>query len=143
MKITKKVRYGLRAMIEISLNTSTSTKGILQKEISENQEIPLKFLDTIIAGLKSAGLIINYSGKRSGYILTKPPSEISVYDIFRASEPELTVVNCMCPGNICNRISICPAKDYWSDLNTKIKTQMKSSTLEQIVKRHENLISMN
>ena len=37
MKITKKVRYGLRAMIEISLNTST--KGILQKEISENQEI--------------------------------------------------------------------------------------------------------
>jgi Rrf2 family protein len=141
MKITKKVRYGLRAMIEISLNKST--KGILQKEISENQEISLKFLDSIIAGLKSAGLIVNYSGKRSGYILTKPPSEISVYDIFRAFEPELTVVNCMCPGNICNRVSICPAKDYWSDLNTKIKTQMKSSTLDQIVKRHENLISMN
>jgi Rrf2 family protein len=141
MKITKKVRYALRAMIEIGLNKST--KGILQKEISENQEISLKFLDSIIAGLKSAGLIINYSGKRSGYILTKPPSEISVYDIFRAFEPELTLVNCMCPGNICNRVSICPAKDYWSDLNTKIKTQMKSSTLDQIVKRHENLISMN
>jgi Rrf2 family protein len=139
MKITKKVRYGLRAMIEISLNKST--KGILQKEISENQEISLKFLDSIIAGLKSAGLIINYSGKRSGYILTKTPSEISVYDIFRAFEPELTVVNCMCPGNICNRVSICPAKDYWSDLNTKIKTQMKSSTLDQIVQRAENLIS--
>ena len=141
MKITKKVRYGLRAMIEISLNKST--KGILQKEISENQEISLKFLDSIIAGLKSAGLIVNYSGKRSGYILTKPPSEISVYDIFRAFEPELTVVNCMCPGNICNRVSICPAKDYWSDLNTKIKTQMESSTLDQIVLKNEALINMN
>ena len=141
MKIIKKVRYGLRAMMEISLNGSSS--GILQKVISENQEIPLKFLDAIIADLKREGLLVNYSGKRSGYILARPASEISVYDIFRAFEPELTVVNCMCPGNICNRISICPAKDYWSDLNTKIKTQMKSSTLDQIVKRHENLISMN
>jgi len=141
MKITKKVRYGLRSMIEISLNKST--KGTLQKEISENQEISLKFLDSIIAGLKSAGLIINYSGKRSGYILTRPPSEISVYDIFRAFEPELTVVNCMCPGNICNRISICPAKDYWSDLNTKIKTQMESSTLDQIVSKNEALMNTN
>ena len=141
MKITKKVRYGLRAMIEISLNKST--KGILQKEISENQEISLKFLDSIIAGLKSAGLIINYSGKRSGYILTKLPSEISVYDIYRSFEPELTLVNCSCPGNICNRIDICPAKDYWSDLNTLLKAQMKSSTLAQIIKRNETLVSMN
>ena len=142
MKITKKVRYGLRAMIEINQHESASV-GILQKDISANQEIPLKFLDAIIADLKRAGLIVNYSGKRSGYILTKPTSEISVYDIFRAFEPELIVVNCMCPGNECTRIDICPAKDYWSDLNTKIKTQMKSSTLDQIVKRHETLISMN
>ena len=141
MKMNTKVRYGLRALIE--MNTNESLSGILQKEISEIQEIPLKYLDSIIAGLKSAGLIINYSGKRSGYILTKPLSEISVYDIFRTFEPELIIVNCMCPGNICNRVSICPAKDYWSDLNTKIKTQMKSSTLDQIVKRHETLISMN
>ena len=141
MKITKKVRYGLRAMIEISLNESSS--GILQKDISENQEISLKFLDAIIGGLKSEGLIVNYSGKRSGYILARPASEISVYDIFRAFEPELTLVNCMCPGNICNRISICPAKDYWAELNTQLKKQMESSTLDQIVFKNESLMNMN
>jgi len=138
--MTKKVRYGLRAMIEINLNESSG--GILQKEIAANQEIPLKFLDSIITDLRNAGLIINYSGKRSGYILAKPPGEISVYDIYRAFEPELTLVNCSCPGNICNRIDICPAKDYWSDLNTQIKAHMKSSTLDQIVKRNETLINM-
>ena len=141
MKITKKVRYGLRAMIEICLNESSS--GILQKDISENQEIPLKFLDAIITDLKREGLLVNYSGKRSGYILTRPASEISVYDIFRAFEPELTLVNCMCPGNICNRVSICPAKDYWSELNNVIKNQMESTTLDQILIKTETLINMN
>ena len=141
MKMNTKVRYGLRAMIEISMN-KTST-GMLQKEISESQEIPLNYLDSIITGLRNAGLIVNYAGKRSGYILTRKPDEISVYDIYRAFEPELTLVNCACPGNECSRMNMCPAKDYWFELNNVIKNQMKSTTLDQIVKRHENIINVN
>ena len=139
MKMTKKVRYGVRAMIEIIQNESEG--GILQKDIAANQEIPLKFLDTIIAGLRNAGLIVNYSGKRSGYVLTRPPAEISVYDVYRAFEPELTLVNCACPGNICNRIEFCPAKDYWAELNARIKDHMSANTLDQIIIRNQNLIN--
>jgi Rrf2 family protein len=136
-----KVRYGLRAMIEISNNRSST--GMLQKDISAAQEIPLKYLDSIITGLRNAGLIINFRGKRSGYILTRHPDEISVYDIYRAFEPELTLVNCTCPGNECSRIEICPAKDYWFELSSTIKKQMESSSLDQIVKRHKISINMN
>ena len=131
MKMNTKVRYGLRAMIEINDNESSS--GVLQKEISEIQEIPLKYLDSIITGLRNAGLIVNYSGKSSGYILTRHPSEISVYDIYRAFEPEITLVNCSCPGNECKRINICPAKDYWFGLSNQMKNWMKSSPLDQLV----------
>ena len=141
MKMNTKVRYGLRAMIEISNNESS--KGILQKDISVAQEIPLKYLDVIISDLKRTGLIVNFAGKRSGYILTRQVSEISVYDIYRAFEPELTLVNCACPRNECSRIHICPAKDYWFELSNTIKNQMESTTLEQIVKRHEISINMN
>jgi Rrf2 family protein len=130
MKMNTKVRYGLRAMIEISKNESSS--GILQKDISVTQEIPLNYLDSIISGLRSAGLIVNYAGKRSGYILARPANEISVYDVYRAFEPELTLVNCACPGNECSRIDICPAKDYWFELNSTIKNQMESTSLDQI-----------
>ena len=141
MKMNTKVRYGLRAVIEISNNKSSP--GMLQKDISAAQEIPLKYLDSIITGLRNAGLIVNYAGKRSGYILTRHPAEISVYDIYRAFEPELTLVNCTCPGNECSRITICPAKDYWFELNNVIKNQMESSTLDQVIKRHEMSINMN
>ncbi|MBU3926175.1 MAG: Rrf2 family transcriptional regulator, partial [Bacteroidetes bacterium] len=56
------------------------------KEISANQDIPLNYLNSIITGLRNAGLIVNYSGKSSGYILTKSAGEISVYDVYRAFE---------------------------------------------------------
>ena len=141
MKMNTKVRYGLRAMIEISNNESS--KGILQKDISVAQEIPLKYLDVIISDLKRAGLIVNFAGKRSGYILTRQPDKISVYDVYRAFEPELTLVNCACPGNECSRINICPAKDYWFELSNTIKNQMESSTLDLIIKRHEITINVN
>jgi len=124
-----KVRYGLRAMIEI--NNNESSAGILQKEISAHQEIPLKYLDSIITGLRNAGLIVNYSGKRSGYVLSRSSDEISVYDIYRAFEPELFLVDCVNPVIGCRRINICHAKDYWEDLSDQIKNQMKSSTLDQ------------
>ena len=116
---------------------------MLQKDISAAQEIPLKYLDSIITGLRNAGLIVNFAGKRSGYILTRKAGEISVYDIYRAFEPELTLVNCTCPGNECSRIEICPAKDYWFELSSTIKKQMESSSLDQIVKRHKISINMN
>lgn len=131
--MTKKVRYGLRAMIEINLNGTSS--GMFQKDISVNQDIPLKFLDSIISSLRNASLIVNYSGKRSGYILSRSPETISVYDIYRAFEPELTIVNCTCETIECERETICPAKDYWFDLNNEIKHRMKSHTLDKFVSR--------
>jgi Rrf2 family protein len=131
MIIHTKVRYGLRAMIELA-NNKTS-KGLLQKQISEDQEIPLKYLDSIITGLKNAGLIMNYAGKSSGYVLSKAPNDISVYDIYRAFEPELTLVNCSCNSNMCKQLDICPSKDYWFELNKEIKNKMKSSILEQLM----------
>jgi Rrf2 family protein len=131
MKLNKKVRYGLRAMIEIYKNKSST--GILQKEISAAQEIPLKYLDSIITGLRNAGLIANYSGKSSGYVLSRSPGEISVYDIYRAFEPELCLVDCSNPSNDCNLINNCSAKDFWFEMNNKIKNSMKSFTLDQFV----------
>lgn len=136
MRMNTKVRYGLRALIEISSRENNT--GVLQKEISDKQEIPLKYLDSIIAGLRRAGLIVNYSGKRSGYLLTKPPHHISVYEVYRAFEPELTMVNCACPGNECNRIDICPAKDYWAELSNHIKMQMESTTVAQIISNYNS-----
>lgn len=131
MKINTKVRYGLRAMIEIAEKDNLT--GILQKEIAEKQDIPLNYLDSIISGLRGAGLIINAGGKGSGYLIAKASENISVYDIYRAFEADLTLVQCSCDTNECLRSDYCPAKDYWFMLNKTIKDTMKATTLYQLL----------
>lgn len=132
MKLNTKVRYGLRAIIDIAENQHEG--GVLQKDINERQGIPLKYLDTIITGLRNHGLIINVRGKRSGYKLAKPASEISVYEVYRAFEPELSLVNCLYESVECNHDGGCPSRDYWFELNKNLKSQMQKSSLEQIMR---------
>src|SRR6056297_3613516 len=123
MKLNTKVRYGLQAMIEIATHKNG---GILQKDIAKKQDIPLKYLDAIIKGLRSRGLIINYKGKKSGYILTKPANKISIYDIYRSYEPELCLIDCICLPCTCGKNNKCPSREIWVEVNTVLKkTLMK------------------
>ncbi|NLB92194.1 MAG: Rrf2 family transcriptional regulator, partial [Bacteroidales bacterium] len=70
MKFNTRTRYGIRAMLEIA--SHPAEQGVFQKDIAENQEISIKYLDHIIRDLKVAGLLVNAKGKKSGYVLTRP-----------------------------------------------------------------------
>lgn len=114
MKLNTKIRYGLRAIIEIASEGNT---GIFQKDIAERQNLPIKYLDAIMAGLRTADLIRNVKGKRSGYILAKPAEEITIYDIYCAFEPELAIVECLNDPILCELKNGCKVRGYWSELN--------------------------
>jgi Rrf2 family protein len=137
MKINTKIRYGLRTMIELGLPENKT--GLFQKDIATNQQLSEKYLDPIIASLKVSGLITNVSGKKSGYILNKPSSEITIYDIYRAFEPELSIVHCVNKPVTCFISRICVANEYWSGLNNTITKYLKNTTLDEIVKKHLKL----
>lgn len=125
-----KVRYGLRALIEVALEGDA---GLHQKDIAERQSIPLKYLDPIIAGLKMKGLIRNIKGKGSGYILAKPASEISVYDVYCAFEPEMAIVECLMEPNMCDLNGYCRVTGFWKELNSEIKTSMSKKRLSEFL----------
>lgn len=130
MKSNTKVRYGLRAMVQIGMDTET---GILQKDIAKKQEISNKYLDQIIAALKAEGLIEKARNVHSGYVLSHPASEITIYDIYKAFEPELQVVPCIPHQGKCQRKNICAAMHFWSGLNQHVKDYYKAHTLQELV----------
>ncbi len=138
MKFSTKIRYGLRAMMEIA--SDTSGNGVFQKDISENQGLSLKYLDHIIAELKASDLISNQKGKKSGYILTRPPSEITMYDIHNAFEPGICIIDCLSEHIHCERVEGCSARGFWGNLNQQIIDYFKSVSLEDLVKKEVALI---
>ena len=137
MKFNTKTRYGIRTMIEIAMHWNS--RGVLQKDISERQEISFKYLDQIIASLKASGLIVNSSGRMSGYILSKDPEEISVYDVYKAFEHELVIIDCLTREGICKRDSLCAARDFWNDLNNIIIEYLESTKLIDLAQKQRQI----
>lgn len=132
MKVNTKIRYGLRTMIEIA--SVVDENGVLQKEIAKRQNISLKYLDPIISALKLKGLIVNSKGKGSGYRLTRPASEISMYEIYTAFE-QISVVECINNKGYCERsLHDCKANCYWTEFGKEFIKILRSKNLEDIVR---------
>lgn len=84
MKFSKKSRYGLRALIDLAVN---STNGhVSLNSIAERNDISPQYLEQVFAGLRRAGIVKSVKGPQGGYLLKEPPEDITVSDILLALE---------------------------------------------------------
>lgn len=131
MRVNTKIRYGLRTLIEIA--SSTSQNGMLQKDISKNQNISIKYLDTIISSLKVKGLIANAKGKGSGYRLTRPVEQITMLDVYTAFE-QIVIVECINNQSFCDRAThTCTSRNYWDEFKTDFEAILLKKNLADII----------
>ena len=136
MKFNTRIRYGIRAILEIALEESET--GVFQKDISERQKISNKYLDNIITALKTAGLIKNVKGNKSGYKIIGIPSDIIILDIYKAFEPGVSIVDCVSSDYQCNLAVTCGVTRFWRGLNEIIIEYFESFTLEDLIKEHKS-----
>lgn len=90
--LTKKAKYGLKAMVYLA-GVEPGQTALVADIASENQ-IPKKFLDAILSELRNAGFVHSKKGKGGGYMLAKAPSEISVGNLVRALDGPLAPIQC-------------------------------------------------
>ncbi len=90
MRITAKVDYAVRAATELAAAPPGPVKG---DALATRQQIPVKFLENILADLRRAGLVASQRGAEGGYRLARPASEITVADVIRAVEGPLADVH--------------------------------------------------
>ncbi|MDN5559466.1 MAG: Rrf2 family transcriptional regulator [Ruaniaceae bacterium] len=90
MEISAKTEYAVRAMLQLS----DAAQGTLvtTENLATAQGLPRKFLESILAELRRAGLVMSTQGPRGGYCLARPASEIAVGDVFRAVDGPLAEV---------------------------------------------------
>lgn len=122
-------------MIELAIHGNES--GVYQKEISERQEISFKYLDQIIASLKASGLIVNAEGRMSGYVLSRDAEKINVYDVYKAFQHELLIIDCLSGEGNCSREGKCATRDFWYGLNTLIVEYLESTNLKDLALKQE------
>lgn len=136
MKISTRVRYGLRLMFNLALHYGHGPQ--LLKEIAKKEDISEKYLSQIIIPLKSAGLVNAYRGAQGGYILAKNPSKINVKDIYEAIDGEINIVQCV-KSNTCDRASNCVCRDVWLSLANNISRSLSEFSLHDLVTKSKEL----
>jgi Rrf2 family protein len=93
MKLSLRGEYALRALIVLGLNHDQSVVRI--QTISDQQNIPKRFLEQILNDLKSAGIVESKRGITGGYRLAKAPEQISLAAVIRYIEGPLAPVSCV------------------------------------------------
>jgi Rrf2 family protein len=90
MRISAKVDYAVRAMVELA--AADGEKPVKAERIATAQGIPLNFLENILGELRHAGLVRSHRGAEGGFRIAKPAQEITVADVIRAVEGPLASV---------------------------------------------------
>jgi Rrf2 family protein len=84
MNISVKGEYALHAVFDLALQRPGEPIKIA--DIARRQQIPQKFLELILAGLKQGGFVESRRGAEGGYLLAKPAESITVGQVIRFME---------------------------------------------------------
>ena len=136
MKLSTRTRYGIRAILELAENYG---KGPVQlKKIAKDQGISIKYLEQLMAILKSAGIINSTRGSKGGYILAKPPKEIKLSDCFNCLEGPIVTVECVEDDSYCSKTSDCITREVWSEIQKAVMSILQSYTLQDLINKAKN-----
>ncbi|MGM0368204.1 MAG: RrF2 family transcriptional regulator [Actinomycetota bacterium] len=130
MKLSTRSRYGTRLMLELALNYNNGP--VLLKDISQKQDVSLKYLGQLIIPLKAAGLIGSTRGAHGGYFLAKPPSEIKISKIVTSVEGSLDLVECVSHESVCEKSDDCITRKIWKELSNRCYQFLDSITLSEL-----------
>jgi Rrf2 family protein len=95
VKISKRGEYALRALIDFGLAEALGRPLLQVSELAAKEDLPTKFLEQILMQLKAAGYLESRRGKHGGYLLARPPENISIGQVIRLVDGPLAPIACV------------------------------------------------
>ncbi|MFQ5951949.1 MAG: RrF2 family transcriptional regulator [Candidatus Omnitrophota bacterium] len=132
MRISARCDYACKAVLELALHWPNSMPLQIQ-EISDKQDIPLKYLPQILLQLKRLDIVESIRGKQGGYLLAKPPYEIQLGPLMReVGGPLLPVVN-----SATDKVSVFVT--IWKEVEDSMAKVLDKITFEDILKKEKGI----
>ncbi len=131
MKLSTRTRYGVRAILELAENGGKEPMQL--KAIARRQDISAKYLEQLMAVLKSAGLIRSVRGAKGGYVLARPSNEIRLSEVFHCLEGTVTTTECVEDEKYCQRAAGCAARLLWVQIHEEIENILDANTLQDLI----------
>ena len=141
MKLSLRGEYALRALIVLGLNKQSDVLRI--QTISDQQNIPKRFLEQILNEMRAAGILESRRGISGGYRLKLPPEKITLASVIRLVDGPLAPVSCVsekfyercsCPNE-----NVCGIRSIMKEVRDAIVQILEGVTLAQLCERVRQL----
>ena len=134
--ISKRTQYGLKAML--ALGSRYGEGPVLIATLSQQETIPIRFLELILLDLKGSGLLHSKKGPRGGYELSRPPSTITVGSLIRIMEGPLAPLPCASetafrPCEDCVDVESCGTRIIMRQVRDAMANVLDRTTLADLI----------
>lgn len=140
--LSKKSKYAINALVYLAKNQEEQPISV--SRISEAQNIPLKFLESILTELKNARILNSKKGKYGGYSLNGVPEEIHMARVMRLFDGAIGLLPCVtyeyyerCEE--CIDEETCGIRQVAMEIRNETVKRLKAATLSDIIKREKRL----
>ncbi|MTK11803.1 MAG: Rrf2 family transcriptional regulator [Clostridiaceae bacterium] len=133
MRITQEVDYALRVILYLC--KLGYGEKIEAKVISEQENIPLRFLLKLLRKLTHSGIIKSYRGVNGGYALNALPQDISLKDVIEVIDGPIYMNRCLCDPSYCNlnRANKCNVHNALAKVQSNLVNDLRNINFKDIL----------
>ncbi|MFE8945327.1 RrF2 family transcriptional regulator [Streptomyces sp. NPDC007856] len=129
MRISARTDYAIRAMAELARTPDAAQKA---EQLSGSQDIPLRFLLSILRELRQHRLVLSSRGPEGGYRLARPPQEISIADVIRAIDGSLASFRDLRLSDLSYPGAAASLPDVWRAVRVSLRQVLERVTLADL-----------
>jgi Rrf2 family protein len=133
VQVTARIDYAVRALLELA---SSEAGRVTRDELADAQEIPRRYLESILLQLRRSGLVIGQRGASGGYVLGRPADQISIAEVSRAVDGPLALVQGQRPEHIRYEGTSQHLGELWVGLRAAVRSVMETVTIADLLAGH-------
>ncbi|MBI4383315.1 MAG: Rrf2 family transcriptional regulator [Nitrospinae bacterium] len=132
MKLSMKSDYALRALLTLVEHYGGEPLSI--RELAARNDIPKRYLEQIMLDLKGKGWVKSLPGRDGGFLLARPPTEISMGQVIRHFDEVLAPISCVSANKYepCTQESVCRFRRVLLQVRNLTARLLDNSTLAKV-----------
>ncbi len=136
MKVSTRGDYASRALLSLALHAGQQVPTSV-RDIAERTGLPQPYLEQILLALKGAGLVRSKRGVGGGYVLARPPADITLGQIVSAVDGPIQAGDFGEPhqNGACDHEGQCVLLVVWAEVGNHMRRHLDSFTLADMVER--------
>jgi len=127
MKLSVKSDYAARAVLGLARHYPTGV-AVRVEHLATEQGVPPNYLVQILIELKAQGIARSVRGKEGGYLLARPPAQITLGDVLRAVHGQVfdtpALIDPDCPPEL---------RRAWQKLQQTMQAAADAITFQQLL----------